>query len=376
MQLMGSLAATMPRGVSRADSSQPSRPERRILSEETAVRIALIVIVAVALIALVVRATMAGEASPAAATTPAQESTPMTDRLDLTDAEWKQRLTPEQYTVLRRKGTEPAFCGGYAATKHHGPGIYHCAGCNAPLFTNDAKFESGTGWPSFFSPLPGRVASERDDAHGMVRTEVHCARCDGHLGHVFDDGPQPTGLRYCINAVSLLFIPRSAPADPATVAPTTAKATFGAGCFWGVEATFREIPGVVDARVGYEGGTKRDPTYREVCTDTTGHAEVVEVDYDPAKVPYERLLRVFWENHDPTTPNRQGPDHGSQYRSVVFAHTPEQRAAAEAMKAKLEAQKTFRRPIVTQIEPAQTFYPAEEYHQRYLEKQGLKNCHR
>ena len=133
------------------------------------------------------------------------EDIPVTDRLVLSDAEWKQRLTPEQYTVLRRKGTEPAFCGGYTATKHHGAGTYHCSGCQNPLFTNDTKFESGTGWPSFFQPLPGRVEKESDTSYGMVRDEVHCARCGGHLGHVFDDGPQPTGLRYCMNSASLEF---------------------------------------------------------------------------------------------------------------------------------------------------------------------------
>jgi len=342
------------------------------------VRITLLVLVALVIGLLVVRG-LGASASEAPAATPIpvtmpSEDPPVTDRLVLSDAEWKQRLSPEQYTVLRRKGTEPAFCGGYTATKKNGPGQYHCSGCQNPLFTNDTKFESGTGWPSFFQPLPGRVEKESDTSYGMSRDEVHCARCGGHLGHVFDDGPAPTGLRYCINAVSLTFVPAKA----ADAAPTTStmKATFGAGCFWGVEATFREVPGVVDAKVGYEGGTLLNPTYRDVCNADTGHAEVVEVVYDPSTVTYEKLLSVFWENHDPTTPNRQGPDHGTQYRSVVFAHTPEQRAAAEAMKAKLDAEKKFRRPIVTEVTAAQTFYVAEEYHQRYLEKQGLKNCHK
>ena len=153
------------------------------------------------------------------------------------------------------------------------------------------------------------------------------------------------------------------------------KATFGAGCFWGVEATFREIPGVVDAAAGYEGGQTVNPTYKDVCTDRTGHAEVVQVEYDPAKVDYERLLNVFWEAHDPTQMNRQGPDVGTQYRSVIFFHTPEQEQAARASKSKLEQSGRFRRPIATQIEPAQTFYRAEEYHQQYLAKRGLRHCH-
>ncbi|MGH9367759.1 MAG: peptide-methionine (S)-S-oxide reductase MsrA [Thermoanaerobaculia bacterium] len=152
------------------------------------------------------------------------------------------------------------------------------------------------------------------------------------------------------------------------------KATFGAGCFWGVEAAFRQVPGVVETAVGYAGGTMPNPTYRDVCTDETGHAEVVEVTYDPARVSYEELLNVFWQNHDPTQWNRQGPDVGTQYRSAIFFHTPAQRDAAIASKEKLEKSGRYRRPIVTEIKPAPTFYRAEEYHQRYLEKRGLASC--
>lgn len=155
----------------------------------------------------------------------------------------------------------------------------------------------------------------------------------------------------------------------------TEKATFAAGCFWGVEQTFREIDGVIDAVSGYEGGHTLDPTYQDVCTDKTGHAEVVEVEYDPQKVSYDKLLDVFWNSHDPTQMNRQGPDVGTQYRTAIFFHTPEQEQAARASKAKLEASGRIRRPIATAIEPAQTFYRAEEYHQQYLAKRGLKHCH-
>lgn len=155
----------------------------------------------------------------------------------------------------------------------------------------------------------------------------------------------------------------------------TEKAMFGAGCFWGVEATFREVPGVVNTTVGYAGGHTKNPTYEEVCTDRTGHAEVVLVEYDPEKVSYEQLLEVFWNCHDPTQLNRQGPDVGTQYRSVIFAFTPEQREAAEASRERLERSGRYSRPIVTQILPAPEFYPAEEYHQRYLEKRGLRSCH-
>jgi peptide-methionine (S)-S-oxide reductase len=154
-----------------------------------------------------------------------------------------------------------------------------------------------------------------------------------------------------------------------------AKATFAAGCFWGVEATFRQLPGVISTRVGYSGGKSANPTYEEVCTDRTGHAEAVEVEYDPAKLSYDKLLEVFWENHDPTQLNRQGPDHGTQYRTAIFFHTPEQETEAKASKEKLETSGRLRKPIVTQIVPAVTFYEAEDYHQQYLEKRGLAACH-
>jgi peptide-methionine (S)-S-oxide reductase len=154
----------------------------------------------------------------------------------------------------------------------------------------------------------------------------------------------------------------------------TEKATFGAGCFWGVEATFRSVAGVKGAAVGYAGGKTENPTYEDVCSHDTGHAEVVQVEFDPAVVTYDRLLEVFWANHNPTTLNRQGPDVGDQYRSVIFYHSPEQQAAAEASKARLDQSGRFKNPIVTVIEPAPNFYRAEDYHQRYLEKRGLSHC--
>ena len=153
------------------------------------------------------------------------------------------------------------------------------------------------------------------------------------------------------------------------------KATFGAGCFWGVEAAFQQMKGVNATAVGYAGGTLKDPTYQDVCTNRTGHAEVVEVEFDPSQVSYDDLLRVFWENHDPTTLNRQGPDVGTQYRSVIFFHTPEQEAAAKASKEALSKSGRFKRPIVTEIQPAPQFWRAEEYHQQYLEKRGQTHCH-
>ncbi len=279
------------------------------------------------------------------------------------DAEWKTQLTREQYRVLRQKGTERAFTGKYWDKKE--AGVYSCAGCGLPLFGSQEKFDAGCGWPSFGAPTSKtHVAIVPDHSDGMERNEVQCSRCGGHLGHVFDDGPRPTGLRYCINSAALAF--RKEDARPKQAAPELRKATFGAGCFWCTQAVFQTLKGVNSVSVGYAGGHTPSPDYRAVCAGTTGHAEVAEVVYDPKQVSYDELLDLFWEIHDPTSLNKQGGDSGTQYRSAIFYHTEEQKE--RALKAKAAHQARLAQPIVTEITPAGAFYPAETYHQDYFRK--------
>jgi len=293
-----------------------------------------------------------------------------------------EKLSPADAKIILNKGTEPAFCGTLLDNKKDG--TYICRLCSLPLFASNAKFDSGTGWPSFFQPVDAAHVSEHaDNAYGMKRTEILCARCSAHLGHVFDDAPQtPTGRRHCLNSASLEFIEKGADFPAAalpistssTSAANTQTAYFAGGCFWGVEDRFQQLPGVIDAVSGYMGGKNKNPTYKQVCTGDTGHAETVKIVYDPSKISYPQLLEKFFRFHNPTQLNRQGPDYGTQYRSAIFATDDAQLAAATAFITAQQATDRYKtKKIVTQLAPvaaAGEFFAAEDYHQDYHVKNG------
>ena len=285
-------------------------------------------------------------------------------------AELATKLTPEERHILLDKGTEKPFCGTLLDNKK--TGLYMCRLCGLPLFGSSAKYTSNTGWPSFFQPVDNdHIFELRDLSHGMARTEIQCMRCRSHLGHVFDDGPRPTGRRYCLNSGSLTFLEEHEQVPDESMPAPTATAYFAGGCFWGIEDRFQQVPGVIDAVSGYMGGRTDNPSYRDVCTDNTGHAETVRVTYDTSSVTYEKLLEWFFTFHDATQLNRQGPDVGSQYRSAIFADNDEQLAAANTYIESLRQSDAYRgRRIVTDVQPASTFYEAEAYHQDYHAKHG------
>lgn len=271
-------------------------------------------------------------------------------------------LTQKEAAVILHKGTERAFSG--ELYKHKEDGVYHCKQCDAPLYKSQSKFESGTGWPSFDDAIEGAVKRIKD-ADGR-RVEIVCANCGGHLGHVFyGEGFTAKNTRYCVNSVSLKFEKEKA--------EVIQKAYFAGGCFWGVEYYLEKQEGVVSVVSGYMGGTLKNPTYADVSSGRSGHLEVVEVSYDPSKVNYETLARLFFEIHDPEQTNGQGPDIGSQYLSALFVNDEKERQIAQKLIKTLE-EKGYK--IATKILPKETFYKAEDYHQDYYEHKGSKPyCH-
>lgn len=308
----------------------------------------------------------------------------------------RARLSPLAYHVTVECGTEPPFDNPFWNEKRSG--LYLDVVSGAPLFASGDKFDSGTGWPSFTRALePAAVATAEDRAHGMVRTEVRGRSSGAHLGHLFDDGPAPGGLRYCINSAALRFVPLerlaaeglgrflplfgvAAPdtaADAGVVAPPPrAIAILAGGCFWGVQQLLRDLPGVLATRVGYTGGALENPAYADLHGGTSGHAEAVRVEFDPEVLSYESLLVYFFRLHDPTTKNRQGNDVGTQYRSAIFWFDEEQRTTAGRVLARLNSTGRMAGRITTSLEPAGTFWDAEPEHQDYLVRNpGGYTCH-
>jgi len=265
--------------------------------------------------------------------------------------------------IVLNKHTEHPFTGEY--NDFDGPGTYLCRLCGLALFRAQTKFHSGCGWPSFDEEIAGAV-KQIPDADGR-RMEIVCARCHAHLGHVFQ-GEQFTAknTRHCVNSLSLDYVKNTELTD-------SEEAIFAGGCFWGVEDLFKKLPGVVKTEVGYSGGHKDNPTYNEVCTGRTGHYEAIRVLYDPNKTSYENIAKYFFEIHDPTQGNGQGPDIGQQYQSVIFYYDDQQKKIAQELIKKLE-QKDFK--VKTKILPVSIFWRAEDYHQNYYQKTGkTPYCH-
>jgi peptide methionine sulfoxide reductase msrA/msrB len=342
---------------------------------------------------------------PATRSAAASTQTPTNKETSVSDSnykrpsvdELKRKLTPEQFEVTQKAGTEPPFRNAY--WNNHAAGIYVDVTSGEPLFSSQDKFESGTGWPSFTKPLDAsNVIEHSDTAYGMTRVEVRSKHGDAHLGHVFEDGPAPTGQRFCMNSASMRFVPaeklvesgygqyaklfpevkqtqpENKPGPQAK--PGRETAVLAGGCFWGMENIIRKIPGVLETEVGYAGGSLEAPHYEDVTTGRTGHAESVRVVFDPSVLSYEALLGFFFRMHDPTTMNRQENDVGTQYRSAIFYESDEQKRTAERVKAAVDKAGKWKAPIVTQIVPAGKFWKAEDYHQDYLvHNPNGYNCH-
>jgi len=289
----------------------------------------------------------------------AQESKPWVNALN--------NLTPQERNVIVNKGTERAFSGKYVNTKE--AGVYTCKVCNAPLYKSDDKFNSHCGWPSFDDAIKGAI-KHKLDADGQ-RTEILCAKCNAHLGHVFKgEGMTNKNIRYCVNSISLNFEKKE---KKIVTTSSIKKAYFAGGCFWGVEYHLESIKGVKDAISGFMGGTQKNPTYYDVVRKNTGHLETVEVVYDSNIVNYETLAKAFFEIHDPTQTNGQGPDIGSQYLSAIFVSNEEERKTVKKLIHILEKKGL---KVATKILEKSDFYKAEDYHQDHYEKKGSKPyCH-
>jgi peptide methionine sulfoxide reductase msrA/msrB len=286
-----------------------------------------------------------------------------TTKLILSDAEWRKVLSPDLYAVAREADTERAFTG--TMWNSEAKGTYYCAACGYKLFKSTQKFTSSCGWPSFFEQLNKEsITFKPDNSYGMQRTEALCGRCNSHLGHLFDDGPEPTGKRYCMNAISLDFVPDSVANESKGNLETI---VLGGGCYWCVEAVYDNLQGVKSVYSGFAGGTVENPSYEEVCTGKTGAAEVVEITYDKSITNLDEIFKVFFTVHDPTTLNRQGADVGTQYRSAIFYKNEDQKKTAQSIIDELNASKVYSSKIVTTLEPFKKFYKAEEYHQNYYE---------
>lgn len=279
-------------------------------------------------------------------------------------------LTKEEQKVILDKGTEMPFTGEYENNKSEG--IYTCRQCNARLYGSQHKFTSNCGWPSFDDEIPGAVL-QFPDKDGR-RTEIVCANCKGHLGHVFlNEGLTEKNTRHCVNSISLKFIPEDEALPDVVYSADTEIAYLASGCFWGTEYHLQKMDGVLSTTVGYIGGTVEYPTYKQVSTGTTGHAEAVKVIYDPSLVSYEDILKIYFETHDPSQVDGQGPDIGTQYRSEIFYSTNAQKEVAAKLIAILEDKGV---KVATKVSPAQPFFDAEDYHQDYYDNKGSSPyCH-
>lgn len=295
------------------------------------------------------------------------------DKCDMGDSVVKyNKLTLEEERVIVDKGTEPPGSGKYNKFKKRG--IYYCKRCNAALYKSDDKFDSGCGWPSFDDEIKGAIEYRTDD--DGFRTEIMCKACGAHLGHVFKgEGFTPKNTRHCVNSISLNFKDKfNGETNFKNRAPETQTAIFAGGCFWGVEYYFQNLKGVVSTTVGYTGGDIDNPTYKDVCYTDTGHAEALKVIFNPQLISYEDLVKLFFEIHDPTQINRQGPDIGTQYRSAVFYTNNEQKVIAEKLISYLQKDGL---DVATEISPFKKFWKAEEFHQKYYSKTGKQPyCHR